>query len=260
MMKAILFDLDGVLYEGDKAVAGAADVIDWCNNENIPHLFLTNTSSRPRSALVEKLESFHIKSDAASFLTPPLAASQWLKQHDVETVSLFVPAATQAEFSEFNQCTDETMQTGAVIIGDLGEAWDFKLLNTAFRLLMNNPDATLIALGMTRYWRAADGLRLDAAPFVKALEHATGRTATVLGKPSKAFYQAALDRLGTAAGSSLMIGDDIRGDIEGAQQAGLHTALVRTGKYRPEDLELGITPDTVLDSVADMPAWWQTQQ
>ncbi len=259
MMKAILFDLDGVLYEGEEAVTGAADVIDWCNSENIPHLFLTNTSSRPRSALVEKLQAFNIKTDVDDYLTPPLAASQWLKQHGVTTVSLFIPAATQAEFSGFDLCTDEARQTGAVIIGDLGEAWDFKLLNTAFRLLMNNPDAVLIALGMTRYWRAADGLRLDAAPFVKALEHATGRTATVLGKPSQAFYQAALDRLDTEAGSSLMIGDDIRGDIEGAQQAGLHTALVRTGKYRPQDLETGISPDTVLDSVADLPAWWQQQ-
>lgn len=252
-----MFDLDGVLYEGDQVVTGAADVINWCNTEKIPHLFLTNTSSRPRSALVERLEAFHIKSETSDYLTPPVAASLWLKHRNVKNVSLFIPASTQTEFSDFNLCADETMDTDAVIIGDLGEEWDFKLLNTAFRLLMNNPDATLIALGMTRYWRAADGLRLDAAPFVKALEHATGRTTTVLGKPSTAFYQAALDKLGTQASSTLMIGDDIRGDIEGGQQAGLRTALVRTGKFQQQDLESGVIPDTVLDSVADLPAWWQ---
>lgn len=53
----------------------------------------------------------------------------------------------------------------------------------------------LVALGMTRYWRAADGLRLDVAPFVKALEHATRCAATVIGKPSKAFHR---DRAGNA--------------------------------------------------------------
>jgi ribonucleotide monophosphatase NagD (HAD superfamily) len=55
-----------------------------------------------------------------------------------------------------------------------------------------------------------------------------------------------------------MIGDDIRGDIEGAQQAGIHGVLVRTGKFRPVDLSMGITPDFVLNSIADLPQWWET--
>ncbi|MGD2053619.1 MAG: TIGR01458 family HAD-type hydrolase, partial [Gammaproteobacteria bacterium] len=50
-MQSILFDLDGVLYTGENAIDGAADVINWCRDNAIPHLFLTNTTSRPRSAL-----------------------------------------------------------------------------------------------------------------------------------------------------------------------------------------------------------------
>jgi ribonucleotide monophosphatase NagD (HAD superfamily) len=57
-----------------------------------------------------------------------------------------------------------------------------------------------------------------------------------------------------------MIGDDIRGDIDGAQAAGIKTVLVRTGKFRPADLEQGITPYAILDSVAALPAWWCTQR
>jgi ribonucleotide monophosphatase NagD (HAD superfamily) len=67
----------------------------------------------------------------------------------------------------------------------LGEGWDFATLNRAFRLLMAEPHPRLIALGMTRYWRAADGLRLDTAPFVVALQHATGIAPVVLGKPDR---------------------------------------------------------------------------
>jgi phospholysine phosphohistidine inorganic pyrophosphate phosphatase len=55
-----------------------------------------------------------------------------------------------------------------------------------------------------------------------------------------------------------MIGDDIRSDIEGAQQAGLRTILVGTGKFQRSDLELGITPDAFIDTVATLPHWWQT--
>jgi ribonucleotide monophosphatase NagD (HAD superfamily) len=109
---------------------------------------------------------------------------------------------------------------------------------------------------MTRYWRAPDGLRLDAGAFVSALGYASGLEPVVMGKPAKQFFQAALDTLEVRALNTLVIGDDIRGDIEGAQALGMTTVLVRTGKFRPEDLEQGIYPEVVLDSVAELPQWW----
>jgi phospholysine phosphohistidine inorganic pyrophosphate phosphatase len=54
-----------------------------------------------------------------------------------------------------------------------------------------------------------------------------------------------------------MLGDDIEADIAGAQRAGLHTALVKTGKFRPADLDGPVAPDVTLDSVASLPAWWR---
>jgi phospholysine phosphohistidine inorganic pyrophosphate phosphatase len=258
-MAAILFDLDGVLYEGDKAIAGAAAAIHWFEQRNIPHLFLTNTTSKPRASLVDKLAGFGIHSDPDNFLTPPIAATHWLKQNVDGRVALFTPSATRADFTGLQLCEDSA-ETGAaaVVIGDLGEGWNFNTLNRAFRLLHSNPQAKLVALGMTRYWRAADGLRLDTAPFVKALHHATGREIIVLGKPSQAFYQAAIDMLRAQPADTIMIGDDIRSDIEGAAQAGLRTILVGSGKFQHSDLELGITPDAFIDTVATLPDWWQT--
>jgi HAD superfamily hydrolase (TIGR01458 family) len=258
-MKAILFDLDGVLYTGNSAVTGAADVINWCLDEHIPHLFLTNTTSRPRTALVEKLAGFNITSNPDDFLTPAVAARQWLQCNISGKIALFIPEATRDEFADFEQC-GEGAEKGAeaVIVGDLGEAWDFNRLNRAFRLLMSSPETRLVALGMTRYWRAEDGLRLDTAPFIKALEHASDREAVVLGKPSIDFYTSAINKLGFNAGETIMIGDDIRGDIEGAQAAGIHGVLVKTGKYRDTDIEQGINPYAVINSIADLPRWWKS--
>jgi len=255
-LKAVLFDLDGVLYQGERAVPGAAEAVAWFRERGIPHLFLTNTTSRPRSALVEKLAGMGIRVSEEDLFTPPVAARQWLEQHRCRRIALFVPGATRKEFEGLDLAGDEEQTAGAVVLGDLGEGWDFATLNRAFRLLMADEKAPLVALGLTRYWKAEDGLRLDVGPFVKALEYATGKEAVVLGKPASPFFQAALERLGAGAGDTLMIGDDIRGDVEAAQRAGLRAALVRTGKFRPADLELGVEPDAVLDSVADLPRWW----
>lgn len=256
-VRSALIDLDGVVYKGSEPIAGAAEAIAWLIDNGIPHLFLTNTTSRPRQALVDKLEGLGIRVDAAAILTPPVAAARWLRAKAPGPAALFVPSATRSEFSGIDQL-DEVAEAGAssVVLGDLGEGWTFGVLNRAFRLLMNEPTAVLVALGMTRYWRAADGLRLDVAPFCKALEHATGRAAVVLGKPAAAFFATALSMLASVAGETVMIGDDIVGDVGGAQAAGMRGILVRTGKFRPEDLEGSVRPDAVLDSIADLPAWW----
>ncbi|HHB12131.1 MAG TPA: TIGR01458 family HAD-type hydrolase [Chromatiales bacterium] len=257
-MKALLLDLDGVLYVGETAIPGAAEAVAWLQRERIPHLFLTNTTSRPRSALVEKLARMGIHIDPGQILTPPVAAVQWLQANAPGPVALFVPEATRAEFAVLDRLPDDAESgAAAVVIGDLGAGWDFATLNRAFRLLMAEPGPPLVALGMTRYWRAPDGLRLDVGAFAHALAYAAGVEPVVLGKPAEPFFRAAIERLGAAPGEVWMIGDDIRGDVEAAQKAGLHGVLVRTGKFRPSDLQSGIRPDAVLDSIAALPRWWR---
>ncbi len=255
-MSAILFDLDGVLYQGNKAIEGAADAVNWFYSNNIPHLFLTNTTSKPRAELVNKLSEFGIQSNQEDFLTPPVAAKQWLQKKHLNTIALYVPDCTKEEFSGFTLVTEENRKVDAVVIGDLGEQWTFTIMNTIFRLLINNPQAKLIALGMTRYWRAPRGLQLDVGPMIKAFEYAADKTSIVTGKPAKEFFHAAIALLNNQKGI-VMIGDDIRGDIEASQQAGLKAIQVKTGKFTEADLKLGITPDAMLDSIALLPAWWE---
>jgi HAD superfamily hydrolase (TIGR01458 family) len=255
-MSAILFDLDGVLYESDTVIDGAAETIDWFNKNQIPHLFLTNTTSKSRAELVTKLAGFGITSNIENFLTPPIAAKQWLQTNKIKDISLFVPETTKEEFADFNLVSDDDKPIAAVVVGDLGESWTFEIMNKVFRTLINHPQATLIALGMTRYWKTSSGLQLDVGPMIKAFEYASGVDAVVTGKPAAEFFQAALSLLGEKT-NVVMIGDDIRGDIEAAQRAGLKAIQVRTGKFSASDLASGITPDAVLDSIAALPRWWQ---
>lgn len=259
-MKALLFDLDGVIYQAREAIPGAREAIAWVRAQGIPHLFVTNTTSRPLSWLQERLARMEIPTAADQILTPARVARRWLTRQIDGPVALFVPERTLEDFAGLPLISRKT-ETGvaAVVIGNLGKGWDYALLNRAFRLLMNAPEAPLVALGVPRYWMGPDGLRLDGGPFVAALEYATGRRAIVLGKPASAFYQAALEILGVPAGQTVMVGDDIHGDVEGAQKTGLRGLLVRTGKFRPDDLETGIEPDAVLESVAELPQWWRNQ-
>jgi ribonucleotide monophosphatase NagD (HAD superfamily) len=101
---------------------------------------------------------------------------------------------------------------------------------------------------------AEDGLSLSAGPFVRALEFATNKKATIVGKPSKTFFELALMDMGLEAGQVAMIGDDITTDMGGARSMGMQGILVRTGKYREDAGEpAGIRPDYLLDSIGQLP-------
>jgi phospholysine phosphohistidine inorganic pyrophosphate phosphatase len=255
---ALLIDLDGVIYQGDRLVDGALDSIEWLRRRQIPHLYVTNTTSRSRAALLEKFIGLGFEAQLEELMTPIVAANQWLDTQQMYKIAAFVSPSALCDFSGIEIIPPERDEAvDAVVIGDLGDAWDYQLLNRAFRLLMMDPRPQLIALGMTRYWRSHDGLRLDVAPFIKALEHAASCEARVVGKPAAAFFAASLALLHCTTQQAFMIGDDIVGDIGAAQASGIRGIQVRTGKFREADLSGEIKPFAVLDSIADLPAWWQ---
>ncbi|GAA5214393.1 TIGR01458 family HAD-type hydrolase [Corallincola platygyrae] len=251
-VEGVLFDLDGVIYDAGGVIAGAVETITYCREQEIAHLFLTNTSSKPRSAIATRLNSLGIKVDERQILTPPIAAAAWLSQRQWKA-DLYVPESTLADFTAVACSPDQI--PNAVVVGDLAEQWNFALLNQAFRQLQLTPEMELLALGMTRYWKAENGLQLDAGPFVKALEYASGKTATVMGKPARSFFEAGCSALGLLPAQCVMIGDDIASDVDAAQQAGLVGVLIKTGKFQPDDLRSHLKPDAVLNSVAELPDW-----
>jgi HAD superfamily hydrolase (TIGR01458 family) len=134
-----------------------------------------------------------------------------------------------------------------VLVGDLGEDFTYERLNPAFRHLMEG--AELLALQKNRYWQTDVGLALDAGPFVAALEFASGKKASIVGKPEPEFFQLAVEDIGLEAGQVAMVGDDAEADVEGARRAGLVGIQVRTGKWQAD----AGAADLVIDSVADLP-------
>ena len=249
MKTAVLFDLDGTLYEGDRLLPGAADAVRFLRDAGVPVRFLTNTTRISRRLLVAKLHGLGLEAEADEVFTAPVAAASLLAERGVRRVMLLLPDAAHEEFSGFERADQEPE---SLVVGDLGEAWDFAVMNRAFRALMSG--AELVALQKNRYWKDGDGLSLDAGPFVAALEYASGKEAELVGKPGAAFFGTAIRSAGVLPEHTVMVGDDIRGDVGGAQRTGAKGVLVRTGKFREDDAERsGVVPDLVINSVADIP-------
>lgn len=251
---AFLLDLDGTLYSGDTAIPGAVEALDYLRQSGIPFRLVTNTTSRSRRMLVERLAGYGLRVGADEIVTATLAGATLLRARGFTRVAPFLPPAALEDLAGLTLLGGTSDRPAgpaeAVVLGDLGERWTYALLQEAFDHLMGG--ASLVALSRDRYFRQGERLALDAGPFVAALEYAATTTAEVAGKPSAAFFGAAVSSLGLALDRSVaMVGDDLWSDVEGAQRAGLQGWLVRTGKFREDVLQSGLVrPDRVLDSVA----------
>ncbi len=249
-IKGVLLDLDGTIFVGDRLIPGAADAVDALRRGGLPLRFGTNITRMSRLALVNRLSEMGLEVEPAEVFTAPLAAAAWLEKKGLWNLSLCVPEATHADFGHFK--INETSPQ-AVVVGDLGEAWDFARLNGAFRHIMEG--AEFVALQRNRYWDTGDGPALDAGAFVTALEYATGREAMLAGKPSAMFFQAAAESMGVDPFNLAVVGDDPGTDVAGAHACDAAAILVRTGRFSEGDLTSNIPqPDLILDSVATLPS------
>lgn len=249
-LSAILLDIDGVLYVDDDAIPGAAEALTQLRRMAGVRL-LTNTTSRSREQVLAHLHELGFEVAREELLTPAALAVRYCRDHGHHRVSFLVAEALREDLSELAEAhTDQPVD--AIVLGDLGEGFTPAVLNQALGQMLDG--AELIALQHNRVYRRGGRLLLDVGAYAAALEYATGRASTVVGKPEPAFFTAALTDLGADPQHALMVGDDIEADVGGALEAGLRGILVRTGKFR-EDLAArsGVRPTAVVDSIADVP-------
>ena len=249
-LKGMLFDLDGVLYIDSQPIDGAIEAVDTIRASGMPCRFVTNTSTLSLTALQKKINGFGFRIPAHEIISAPQAAVRYLQKQGDPVCRLLLADDVKQDFQAFR-----VSDTAAdyIVVGDIGDAWTYPMLNQVFNSLVAG--AKLIAIHKNKFWQTAQGLQMDIGGFIQALEYASGTHAMIIGKPSPDFFQIALDDMQLDAGEVAMIGDDIDSDVGGAQQAGLAGILVRTGKYRQAYADASaIRPELVLDSINGLPA------
>ena len=249
-IKAALFDLDGALYIGEQLIPGALAAVAQLRNAGIAVRFVTNTSTLSLDSLQKKLSLLGFNTVPEEIMSAPQATIQYLKKQANPVCKLLLADDVKKDFACFDQ--SETM-ANYVVIGDIGDAWSYELLNEVFHCLVNG--AQLIAIHKNRFWQTETGLQMDIGAFVTGLEYASNTKAMLMGKPSSHFFNMAVEALRLKTSEVVMVGDDIDADIGGAQDAGLHGILVKTGKYRETYTKLSsVEPDATINSIADLPS------
>jgi len=237
-LKALLIDIDGTLMFQGAALPGANETLARARALGLAVHLLTNISARLPAGIGQELRDLGIEADDRHIHTAATACRRHVGSHPGATCHLLVPPAMEALFEGLPR---DSEAPDFVVIGDVGERFDYASLNHVFRLLRQG--ARLVVPHKNLYWHDATGPRLDAGAFVLGLEAASGQQATVTGKPDPAFFQSVLDAAGVTADEALVIGDDLRTDIAGAHGLGMPSVLVRTGKGRDAAPGVDVRPD-----------------
>lgn len=258
-VRAVLIDIDGVLTVSWRPLPGAVEALREIREAGLGVALVTNTTSRTRASIARTLADVGFPVSAEDILTAPAVTAAYLAEHCPGARCVLLNSGDIAE--DLGGVTVVGMAEGegdgsvpdVVVVGGAGPEFGYAALNRAFGHLQRG--ARLVAMHRNLYWRTEGGLQLDTGAFLVGLERAARVEAEITGKPSAAFFEAALAHVGVAADEALMVGDDVETDVLAAQRAGVRGVLVRTGKYLPEThRDASGTPDHVIDSFAGLPA------
>jgi HAD superfamily hydrolase (TIGR01458 family) len=253
-MAAILLDVDGVFHVSGRPISQGGRAVQELRDNGHRLRFVTNNTTRPRRVLAEELRGIGIALEDEELQTTPRAAARALRGRRVLALTMDAIVEDFEGVELVGDSADAVLVGGADETEETGRVFSYMNLARAFAEL--DAGAELMCLHKNRWWQTQRGPMLDAGAFVAGLEYAADTEATVLGKPSIPYFEAALEALDADAERTWMVGDDIEADIAGAQRLGMRTVLVRTGKFRPDAVERsGVMPDAILSSVDDLPAW-----
>lgn len=245
MNKAFLFDLDGVFYVSNRLIEGGNQTIAYLRSKQIPFRFITNTTTLSRKKLWEKLSGLGLDLLESEILSANYAGVLYLKQQQVTSCKLVLQDNAKEDYLQF---ITNSKHPEYIVVGDIGDSWSYELMNE----LMNNvlEGSQILALHKGRYFQTDKGLTIDSGAFVAGIEYVTQQKSVVIGKPTASFFELAASEFRCLPHEITMVGDDLINDVQGAQQMGYNTVLVKTGKYREKIFEASsIRPDYLIDSI-----------
>lgn len=252
-VQGLIFDMDGVLWRGGKPLPGVETTFSILRERHIPFVLATNNATQTFEEVSSRMEDMGVSIQQGEVLTSAVGAASFLKQHVPVGSSVYAvgdPTLHRALEEAGYLVQESSDEVSAVIVGmDWSLTWEklaeanYALMSGAF-FLGTNPDVS---------FPTERGLAPGNGAILAALETATGREATIFGKPEPHLFIEALQRIETPATHTVAIGDRLETDILGGKRAGLPTALLLTGVTTSEQVASSdIQPDWVFEDLEDL--------
>lgn len=226
MQNPLLIDLDGVLRINNNLANDAELFLNYLKNNNIKSCILSNSSIYTSENIIQ-----FFNDNSIDLQIPVITAIDAAADYVKNKYSKIAAYTSENVIHLFTDILDFE-KPEAVLIGDIGEVWNYQLIQTIFNYIKNGAD--LIAIHKNKFWnKEKNKISLDAGPFIHAIEYAADTKALLIGKPSPFYFHSALNKIGFNANNPfIMVGDDLDSDIAGSKNIGAETILIYSGKTK----------------------------
>ncbi|MDR5682795.1 MAG: HAD-IIA family hydrolase [Armatimonadota bacterium] len=232
--RAVVLDLDGVVYRGRRPLPGAREFVAALRRRRIPFVFATNNSAHTVGEYAERLEGMGISASPEQIVTSAVCAADYLRNRKDAPAKVFVIGGPglRATLRQAGFALADAPPADAVVVGLDVELTYARLRDACIAIRRG---ASFVATNRDANLPVEDELWPGSGAIVAAIETSTGVSPVVLGKPEPYLFEMALRRLGAAAAETVMVGDQVATDIAGAARVGMRTALVLSGVSAAED-------------------------
>jgi HAD superfamily hydrolase (TIGR01450 family) len=254
--RAVLLDLDGVIYRGDRLLPGAQEFVAWLEATGRAYRYLTNNSMSSCAEVAARLRHLGVAARdeqviTASDATVSLAARRWPGQAAwIVGLPPLRQMAARAGLRVLNLARSDapddpaiSAESASVVLVGLDRSLTYEGLRLATRALLAG--AAFVSVNRDPQLPVEDGVDPGCGSIVAALETATRCTAESVGKPAPGLLLEALSELRADPASAVMIGDALEMDIAAGQAAGIDTILLLSGLTSPERAAQWTPPPTL---------------
>lgn len=249
---SFFIDIDGVLYGGGVPTEKGPQVLEYLRERNFKFLLVTNTSRMTRAQIATKLFNLGYQVQEEEIFPTSIAAAEYLRKRFKKADCFVIGDNSLRDVLEEHghRTFVEEAPADAIVIGQSKWA-DFHQIDIARRLVVNG--AEVVALHRDLTWPDGNIIRIALGPIVAAIESVIDQPVTIIGKPEKKFFTAALKHARFQREHTIMIGDSVHSDIKGAIDSELKSLLVRTGNGINECIPADCCGE--LATIADLPDW-----
>ncbi|MDA8072548.1 MAG: HAD-IIA family hydrolase [Actinomycetota bacterium] len=260
-LRGVVFDLDGCLVKGQRAIPGAAEVVALLRERSVTVRYFTNDSSKTPAETARRLSQAGISAHPREVLTSAIVAAGYASRaHPGGRVLAVGGPALRSALEEAGLCLVDDESAEVVVVGRDPE-FSYAKLEVACRAVWGG--AVFIATNRDRRVPVSDGFVPGTGAIVSAIAWATNRRPKVTGKPSVLAARAAVEALGLDADQVVVVGDGLDQDVRMGKAVGARAVLVLSGASRREDAEHAparYRPDAVLADVTGLPEWMERQR
>ncbi|HEX2914122.1 MAG TPA: HAD-IIA family hydrolase [Chloroflexia bacterium] len=238
--KYAVMDMDGVLYRGNQPLPGVQEFFAFVRKHNIPFLLLTNNSTNSSHDYSLKLERMGVKVSDSEIVTSGQATAAYLRQIAPEGAGIYVVGMQPLRDCLFGGDNAERFYPDDKNPRFVVQGGDFNLVYESVKraCLLIRKGATFIVTNADPVFPTEEGLIPGSGSIGMLLQVSTGQQPLVVGKPEAPMFRLALEQLGATVEETVMIGDNLLTDIEGANRIGMPTILTLSGVTNEQEYEI----------------------